>query len=102
MASRRAQSISVSKLLASVDKAVAQAVARKDIPLQGKTLINRWEIIGRIASERVEMNDAFAMATEITKTANLQGLKAQPAVSRIGGQILIGFVARAELPSWGS
>jgi len=48
------------------------------------------------------MNDAFAMATQITKAANLQGLKATPAVSRIGGDILIGFVARGNLPSFGS
>jgi len=41
MASRRAQTISVSKLVASVDKAVAQAVVRKGIPLEGETLINR-------------------------------------------------------------
>jgi hypothetical protein len=102
MASRRAQTISVSKLVASIDKAVAQAAAQKGVPLQGETLINRWEIIGRIARERVDMNDAFALATQITKAANLQGLKAQPAVSRIGGEILVGFVARANLPSWGS
>jgi hypothetical protein len=103
MASKRAQTVSVSKLVASIDKAVAQAAARrKGVPLEGETLINRWEIVGRIARERVELNDAFAMATEITKAANLQGLKATPAVTRIGGDILIGFVARGNLPSLGS
>jgi hypothetical protein len=102
MASRKAQAVSVSKLIASVDKAVAQAAKRQGVALGGETLINRWEIVGRVLREGIDMNDAFALAKEVTQTANLQGLKVEPAASRIGRDILVGFVARANLPSFGS
>lgn len=102
MASRKAQVISVSKLISSIDKAVAQAARKQGIALDGETLINRWEIIGRVLRERIDMNDAFALAKEVTLTANLQGLKVEPVASRIGGDILVGFVARANVPTLGS
>ncbi len=101
MASRKAQTISVSKLIASVDKAVEQATRKQGTSLAGPTLITRWEIIGRMVSERIDMNDAFALATQVTRATTLQGLKVQPAVSRFGRQILIGFVARENMPSFG-
>jgi hypothetical protein len=102
MASRKAQAVSVSKLISSIDKAVAQAARKQGVALGGETLINRWEVIGRVLREHIDMNDAFALAKEVTQTANLQGLKADPVASRVGGDILIGFVARANLPSFGS
>jgi len=102
MASRKAQTVSISKLVSSIDKAVAQAASKKGISVTGETLINRWEIIGRVVSPNMDMSDAFELAREVTKTANLQGLRAQPVASRIGRDILVGFVARANLPSFGS
>jgi hypothetical protein len=99
MASRKVQTISVSRLISSVDKAVAQAARSKGVTLEGRTLITRWEIIGRILNERVEFDEAFSLATQITKAANVQGLKVQPAAGRFGGNILIGFVARDALLS---
>lgn len=101
MAARKAQTISISKLVSSVDKAVEAAARKQGVSLGGPTLINRWEIIGRILRERIDMNDAFALATEVTQAAALQGLKVQPVASRIGREILIGFVARSNLPSFG-
>lgn len=99
MASRRVQTVSVSKLVSSIDKAIAQTAQRQGVKLGGETVINRWEIIGRVLSERVDINDAFDLAKQVTQTANLQGLKVEPVASRIGRDILIGFVARANLPS---
>ena len=102
MASRKAQTVSVSKLVSSVDKAILRAAGKPGVGLGGETLINRWEIIGRVVRADMDMNDAFALAKEVTQTANLQGLKVDPVASRIGRDILIGFVARANLPSLGS
>jgi hypothetical protein len=99
MASRKVQTISVSRLISSIDKAVAQATRGKGFTLEGRTVITRWEIIGRVLSERIEFDEAFSLATQITKAANFQGLKVQPAAGRFGGNILIGFVARDALPS---
>jgi hypothetical protein len=99
MASRKVQTISVSRLMSAVDKAVAQAARNKGVTLEGPTVINRWEIIGRVLRERVDFDEAFALATQITKAGNFQGLKVQPAAGRFGGNILIGFVAREALPT---
>jgi len=99
MASRKAQTVSVSKLVSSIDRAVAMASKKHAVAVGGETLINRWEIIGRVVRERIDMNDAFALAKAVTQSANLQGLKVEPVASRIGGDILIGFVARSNLPS---
>ncbi|MEJ1966827.1 MAG: hypothetical protein WDO56_36925 [Gammaproteobacteria bacterium] len=102
MASRKAQTISVSKLISSIDKAVALAAKKRGVAVGGDTLINRWEIIGRVVRERIDMNDAFALAKDVARGANLQGLKVQPVASRIGGDILIGIVARGNLPGFTS
>jgi hypothetical protein len=93
MASRKVQTISVSRLISSIDKAVAQAAKSKGVTLEGNTVIRGWQIVGRFLVEPIEFDDAFALAKQITKTANLQGLKAQPAAGRIGGHIIIGIVA---------
>ena len=102
MTSRKVQTVSVSKLISSIDKAIAHTAQRQGVKLGGETVINRWEIIGRVLSERVEINDAFDLAKQVTQAANVQGLKVEPVVSRIGRDILIGFVARGNLSNFRS
>jgi len=43
MAIRKAQKVSVSKLVSSIDKAVKRAAGQQGVTLAGTTVINRWE-----------------------------------------------------------
>jgi hypothetical protein len=99
MASRKkAQSISIGKLVSSIDDAVALASRRHGVALRDETFLDRWEIIGRVVREKIGLNAAYKLAEEITKGANLQGISALPVATRVGKDVLVGFVERATVP----
>ena len=98
MASRKVETVSIQKLVGSIDKAVHIAAKRHQIAVESDTLINRWEIVGRQLREAVDLNEAYKFAAEVTRGVSLQGIKAQPVVARVGGDILVGFVERAGMP----
>lgn len=95
---KRADVISTKDLSQSIDKAVAIAVKRHSVAAQPGTLVVNWEIIGRILRDLADMNTAFAVATDITKGVKVQGIQGQPAVAKMGRDILVGFIERARLP----
>jgi hypothetical protein len=101
VATRRAKTVSISKLMASVDKAVEAAARKHGIGLEATTQISRWEIIGRVLRNSTDLSEARALATEVTKTAALQGMKVDPVVTQIGGDILVGFVPRTNSSTFG-
>jgi hypothetical protein len=82
----------------SIDKAVAIAVRRHDVAVQAGTLSVNWEIIGRMLRDLADMNTAFKVAADITKGVKVRGIQGQPAVAKIGRDILVGFIERARLP----
>lgn len=95
----RAEVICTKDLSQAIDKAVAVALKRHNVAAaQAGTLILNWEIIGRRLRDLADMNKAFAVASEITKGVKLQGIQAQPAVAKLGRDILVGFIERARLP----
>jgi hypothetical protein len=98
MPAKRADVISVKELSSSIDRAVKLAAERHRIKADPSNLLLNWEILGRILREFEDMNAAFNFATEVTKNVNLQGVKAEPAMLKIGRDILCGFIERAGLP----
>jgi hypothetical protein len=99
MPTRRAEVVSLDKLSRSIDRAVAIALKRHMLKPEKPNILLNWEIIGRVVREFDDMNAAFAAAKDITKSVELQGIKATPACCGVdGGGILIGFVERAAIP----
>ena len=95
MAPRRAESVKLSALARSIDSAVKLAVARQGINVGGPTVVHDWEIIGRVLRDkRVGMDEAFTLASAIASKVSVPGLRIEPVVSRIGKDILVGFVER--------
>lgn len=95
MPSRRAETIALSSVARSVENAIQKAAARQQLTVDKETLLNRWEIIGRRLRDVADMNVAYRFASEVTKGVNIPGLRLQPVVTRIGKDILVGFVERA-------
>lgn len=94
---RRAESISLEALSKSVDAAVLRATKALGAPSTAPTLSMKWEIVGRRVSG-LSAGDAFDLAESITSSIKVPGLVAQPAISRIGKDILVGFINRSNLP----
>jgi len=98
MVARRAQSVSVDKLLGSIDKAVRIAARRPQVVVEDETFLDRWEIIGRQVRRAADLNDVYRFAEDVTRSARLRGSRAQPAVAKIGRDILCGYIERGGLP----
>jgi hypothetical protein len=91
MPPRKAEGIQLASLTRSVEAAFKIAAARNK-------LVNRWEIIGRRLRDVTDMNVAYQMASDVTRGVKLPGMKLDPVITRIGKDILIGFVERGRLP----
>jgi hypothetical protein len=98
MATKRAEVISITDLSKSIDRAVAIASKRHGIKTDANSLVLNWEILGRILRQFEDLNAADRFATEVTKAVTLKGIQADPAIVKIGRDILCGFIERGKLP----
>jgi hypothetical protein len=87
--------IPVSRLPETVAKAVELAQARVGA-VDGVNLhFHKWDLVGRIARDFAGANKfADAVTAEIAG----MGIKAEPAVFKVGGAILAGYIERDNLP----
>ena len=94
----RADMVSIIGLSKAIDQAVALAAKRQDVTFEPGTVALNWEIFGRRIKGTKDFNAAMTVATEITKSLKVDGIKPQPMVSKFGGDILVGFLERGLLP----
>ena len=98
MATRRAGVISIADLSKSIERAVAIAAKRAEVKTDPTSLVLNWEIFGRILREYADLNAVDRFAREVTRGVKIRGLQADPAIVKIGRQILCGFIERGKLP----
>jgi len=98
MASRKAETVSLSGLARAVDRAVAIAARRHDLVVERSTLLDRWEIFGRRLDRVRDLNEVFAFARDVAGSVKLAGIRPEPVVCRFGRHILVGFIERAGIP----
>ncbi|MGO8854339.1 MAG: hypothetical protein ACLQO1_01310 [Steroidobacteraceae bacterium] len=93
---RRVTVVSVSKLSDTIDKAISTAAKRHNIGVESSNLLGPGRIIGRLIREP-DVNAAFSAAVDITARVNvLNGIDAVPAMTKLGGRILMGFFERGQ------
>lgn len=95
---KRAQVVSVTTLAKAIDQAVALAAKRQEVKFEPANLSLNWEIIGRQIRDARDFNTAMKVATDITKSIKVDGIKGQPVVSKLPGGILVGFIDRGLVP----
>lgn len=98
MPPRKAQTISLTAVSRAVDSAVKIAAARHDLAVDNETLIDRWELIGRRLRDVKDLNVAYKFAQDVARGVNVKGMKVDPVITRIGKDVLVGFVERGNLP----
>ena len=93
---RRARVVSINKLSATIDKAIASAVRRYDIGASKPNLLGGGDLIGRVLRER-DVASAFKFAEDVTAKVNkLKGVAGVPVVSKVAGGIFVGFIERSQ------
>ncbi len=93
---RRASVVSVSKLSTSIDKAIASALKRHEVGASARNLLGRGDILGRVL-RTANVVDAFKFAEDVAAKVNqFKGIDATPALTRIPGGILAGFIDRSQ------
>ncbi len=92
---KRVETVSLSALSKSIDKAVALASDRHGVTFDKGNLILNWEILGRILREIDLAGKATRLDVAATITKNVAGIKGQPIVTKIGKDVLVGFVERS-------
>lgn len=97
IAKKRAEVVSSEALAKSIDAAVARATKQLGITTGKPNLAFKWEIVGRVV-KNMKAGDAFELAQSISAGIKVPGVEAQPAISKIPGGILVGFIERAQLP----
>jgi hypothetical protein len=98
MAVKRAEAISVTTLSKSIDKAVELAARRQGLKPGSGNLVFPGHILGRVIRDLDDANAAFAFAAEVTKSVNASGANGEPAVFKIGPDILAGYIERLPTP----
>ena len=91
----KAQSIS----LADLSNAIDAAIKDKNLLAQtgaGPNLSLRWEIVGR-RIPGIDAGAAFEIAQKVAESISIDGVQAEPAISRIDKDILVGFIDRGQL-----
>jgi hypothetical protein len=91
---RRSEVIGIGALSKSIDKAVALAAKRHNVAFGSDNIIANWEILGRILREMTLGGRETRLDVANTILKNLPGVKGQPVVTKIGGDILVGFIER--------
>lgn len=92
---RKAEVVSLASLSKSVDRAVELAAKRHNVVFSDENIIHNWEILGRILREMKEGGRLTRLDVAATVVRGLPGLKARPVVTKIGKDILVGFIERA-------
>jgi len=98
MPPRRAQTVSLVSISRAVESAVRVAAARHELKVDTDTLLDRWELIGRRLRGVKDLNVAYKFAQDVSRGVNLRGLRLTPVVTKIGPDILVGFIERGSLP----
>ena len=91
---KRVETVSLSSLSKSIDKAIALASDRHGVVFDKENIIVNWEILGRILREM----DLSGRDTRLDVAATIvknSGIKGQPVVTKIGKDILVGFIERS-------
>jgi hypothetical protein len=90
---RRSEVVSAASLSKAIDKAVDLAAKRHDIRFGSENLIVNWDILGRILREKVTTRGAeLGIATTIANS--ISGINGLPVATKIGKDILVGFIER--------
>ena len=92
---KRVETVSLSALSKSIDKAVALASDRHGVTFDKGNLILNWEILGRILRDRELTGGQTRLDVAATIAKNVAGIKGQPIVTMVGKDILVGFVERS-------
>jgi hypothetical protein len=93
MAIRRAETVAVAALSKSLDRAIALAARQHNVVFGRENVIYNWEIVGRILQEmRNPEQTRLEVAEAVMK--NLPNVRGQAVVTRIGRDILVGFIER--------
>jgi len=95
---KRVETVSLSSLSKSIDKAVGMATKRHGVSLDNDNVILNWEILGRILREMDLSGKDTRLDVAATITKNVVGIKGQPVVTKFGKDILVGFIARSGSP----
>ena len=92
-AKKRVETVSLSALSKSIDKAVDLATNRHGVVFDKGNVILNWEILGRILRElnNLKPSGPTEVAAAIAKSAGLRGT---PVATMIGKDILVGVIAR--------
>lgn len=98
MPPRRAQAVSLVSISRAVESAVKIPAARHDLKVDTETLLDRWELIGRRLRDVKDLNLAYKFAQDVTRQINVRGVRITPVVTKIGPDILIGFIEKGSLP----
>jgi len=98
MPPRRAQAVSLVSISRAVESAVKIAAARHDLKVDTDTLLDRWELIGRRLRDVKDLNVAYKFAQDVARGINVRGVRITPVVTKIGPDILVGFIERGSLP----
>ncbi len=91
---RRSEVVGIAALSKSIDKAVALAARRHDVSFGGDNVIVNWEIVGRILREMKAGGRDTRLDVANTILKGLPGVKGQPVVTKIGKDILVGYIER--------
>jgi len=94
-AKKRVETVSLSALSKSIDKAVDLATNRHGVVFDKGNVILNWEILGRILREMDLSGRETRLDVATTIAKNVAGIKAQPVVTKIGKDILVGFIERS-------
>ena len=93
--SRTAEVVSVASLSKSIDKAIELAAKKHGVTFGSETLIQNWEILGRILREMNESGKLTRLDVAATVLKNVPGVKGQPVVTKVGKDIFVGFIERS-------
>ena len=97
MPDAKVTTVSLASIGRAVESAVNLAAARHKLAVEKETLIDRWEIFGRRLRDVKDLNIAYEFAEDVTRAVNVPGLKVTPVVTRLGRDILVGFVDKGRL-----
>jgi hypothetical protein len=92
---RRAEMVSLTALSKSIDKAIGLAEQRHQAVFDKQNVIVDWEILGRILREMPVGGRDTRLDVANTIFKNVPGLKGKPVVTRMGKDVLVGFIERA-------
>ena len=91
---RRSEVVKLGTLSKSINRAVALAAKRHDVRFGKENIIVNWEILGRILREMKLGGKDTRLDVASTVLKNIPGAKGDPVVTKIGKDILVGYIER--------